>query len=55
MLLGLLEPEPSHGYDLKRDFDSYFGRGRPLRFSQVYATLFRLARDGKVSTLTGAE
>jgi DNA-binding PadR family transcriptional regulator len=46
-LLGLLERGPSHGYDLKRDYDSYFGRGRPLRYSQVYATLSRLARDGK--------
>jgi DNA-binding PadR family transcriptional regulator len=46
-LLGLLEREPSHGYDLKRDYDNYFGRGRPLRYSQVYATLSRLARDGK--------
>jgi DNA-binding PadR family transcriptional regulator len=47
MLRGLLEREPSHDYDLKRDFDSYFGQGRPLRYSQVYATLSRLARDGK--------
>jgi DNA-binding PadR family transcriptional regulator len=47
-LLGLLEREPSHGYDLKRDYDTYFGRGRPLPFGQVYATLARLARDGKV-------
>ena len=47
-LLGLLEREPSHGYDLKRDYDAYFGRGRPLPFGQVYATLKRLARDGKV-------
>ena len=39
-LLGLLERGPSHGYDLKRDYDAYFGRGRPLRYSQVYATLF---------------
>jgi DNA-binding PadR family transcriptional regulator len=46
-LLGLLEREPSHGYDLKRDYDAYFGRGKPLRYSQVYATLARLARDGK--------
>jgi DNA-binding PadR family transcriptional regulator len=46
-LLGLLERGPSHGYDLKRDYDAYFGQGRPLRFSQVYATLSRLARDGK--------
>jgi DNA-binding PadR family transcriptional regulator len=47
-LLGLLEREPRHGYDLKRDYDTYFGRGKPLPFGQVYATLGRLARDGKV-------
>ena len=45
-LLGLLEREPSHGYDLKRDYDTYFGRGKPLPYGQVYATLARLARDG---------
>jgi DNA-binding PadR family transcriptional regulator len=38
----------SHGYDLKRDYDTFFGRGKPLPFGQVYATLGRLARDGKV-------
>ena len=48
-LLGLLEREPSHGYDLKRDYDEFFGRGKQLPFGQVYATLGRLARDGKVS------
>ena len=47
-LLGLLERQPSHGYDLKRDYDTWFGRDRPLPFGQVYATLGRLARDGKV-------
>jgi DNA-binding PadR family transcriptional regulator len=48
-LLGLLEREPSHGYDLKRDYDVFFGRGKPLPFGQLYATLGRLARDGKVT------
>jgi DNA-binding PadR family transcriptional regulator len=48
-LLGLLEREPSYGYDLKRDYDSLFGRDKPLPFGQVYGTLGRLARDGKVS------
>ena len=47
-LLGLLDRRPSHGYDLKRDYDAYFGRGRPLPYGQVYATLARLSRDGKV-------
>jgi DNA-binding PadR family transcriptional regulator len=46
-LLGLLEREPSHGYDLKRDYDAFFGRGKPLPYGQVYATLARLTRDGK--------
>jgi len=48
-LLGLLEREPSHGYDLKRHYDAYFGRDKPLTFGQVYATLGRLSRDGKVA------
>jgi DNA-binding PadR family transcriptional regulator len=48
-LLGLLEQGPRHGYDLKRDYDTYFGRHKPLPFGQVYATLARLERDGKVS------
>ncbi|MDG6109139.1 PadR family transcriptional regulator [Dactylosporangium aurantiacum] len=47
-LLGLLEHAPSHGYELKRDYDALFGRGKPLPFGQVYSTLGRLARDGKV-------
>jgi DNA-binding PadR family transcriptional regulator len=47
-LLGLLEREPSHGYDLKREYDAYFGRDKPLPFGQVYSTLARLTRDGKV-------
>ena len=42
-LLGLLEREPSHGYDLKRDYDAYFGRGKPLPVGQVYATLAHAA------------
>ncbi len=46
-VLGLLDRRPSHGYDLKRDYDMYFSRGRSLPFGQVYATLARLARDGK--------
>jgi len=48
-LLGLLEREPSHGYDLKRDYDAFFGRGKSLPFGQVYSTLGRLVRDGKIT------
>jgi DNA-binding PadR family transcriptional regulator len=48
-LLGLLEPSPRHGYELKRLFDRYFAPDRPLAFGQVYATLSRLERDGNVA------
>jgi DNA-binding PadR family transcriptional regulator len=49
-LLGLLEPEPSHGYELKREYDTLFGdNGRPLPFGQLYGTLARLERDGRIA------
>lgn len=48
-LLGLLEREPSYGYELKREYDAIFGRGKSLPFGQVYSTLSRLARDRKVT------
>jgi DNA-binding PadR family transcriptional regulator len=47
-LLGLLQQEPRHGYDLKRLFDRTFASGRPLAFGQVYATLDRLEGRGQV-------
>jgi DNA-binding PadR family transcriptional regulator len=47
-LLGLLESGPQHGYGLKKSYDSYFGRDRPLDYGQVYSTLSRLLRDGLV-------
>ena len=49
-------PWPSSGFSIanqatamtsKRDYDTYLSPGRPLPFGQVYATLSRLARDGK--------
>ena len=49
-LLGLLERGPSHGYDLKRDYDAYFGRGRPLGYSQVYAMLSPAGRPRDLPT-----
>jgi DNA-binding PadR family transcriptional regulator len=46
--LGLLESTPRHGYELKRAYDEKLGRGRPLAFGQVYATLSRLLKNGLV-------
>lgn len=54
VFLGLLEPAPSHGYTLKQGYDTFFGRSRPLKFGQVYATLQRLERD-RLVTIVGTE
>jgi DNA-binding PadR family transcriptional regulator len=47
-LLGLLEQQPRHGYDLKRLFDRYFAPDHPVAFAQVYSTLGRLEQRGRV-------
>lgn len=48
-LLGILGKQPSYGYDLKKDYDSFYGNEKPLAFGQVYSTLSRLLRDKKIS------
>ena len=48
-LLGLLNEEPRHGYELKQAFDRVLSPQRPLPFGQVYASLSRLERDGRVA------
>src|SRR5690242_5313413 len=47
-LLGLLESGPRHGYDLKRSYDERFGQDRSLHYGQVYYTLSRLLKNGRV-------
>lgn len=47
--LGLLEAGPSHGYDLKREYDARFGTDRPVAYGQVYATLSRLLKSGLIT------
>ncbi len=44
--LALLLHGPRHGYEVKKEHDSWFPEGKPLAFGQVYATLGRLVRDG---------
>ncbi len=48
VMLGLLEQAPSHGFALKTDYDTRFGRTRGVAIGQVYSTLARLQRDGLV-------
>ncbi len=47
--LGLLEAGPSHGYELKREYDVRFGLERPVAYGQVYASLSRLLKHGLVA------
>lgn len=54
-LLGLLEERPKHGYELRRSYDERLAGVRPLRSGQVYSTLGRLARDGRVGEVGGEQ
>ena len=47
-MLGLLRQEPRHGYDLKRLVDRYFAPEHPVAFAQIYSTLERLEKRGRV-------
>ena len=44
--LALLVGGPRHGYEVKKEHDTWFPDSKPLAFGQVYATLARLVRDG---------
>jgi DNA-binding PadR family transcriptional regulator len=48
-LLGLLERQPRHGYELRQEYDTHFSGARPLKSGQIYSTISRLERDGQVA------
>ena len=54
-LLGFLSQGPNYGYELKKMYDSLFGRDKPILPGQIYSTLSRLERDGKVEEVEDAE
>jgi len=54
-LLGLLEDRPKHGYELRRSFDERLAGAKPLRSGQVYSTLGRLERDGRIDEVGGEQ
>jgi DNA-binding PadR family transcriptional regulator len=47
-LLALLAESPTHGYQLKTEFETRTGGSWALNIGQVYTTLQRLERDGLV-------
>lgn len=50
-LLGLLANAPNYGYELKKQYDGFFGKDKPILPGQVYSTLGRLKRDNKVEEI----
>ena len=38
-LLGLLANAPNYGYELKKQYDGFFGKDKPILPGQVYSTL----------------
>lgn len=54
-LLALLAEAPTHGYQLKTDFERRTANQWALNIGQVYTTLQRLERDGLVAPLEPAD
>jgi DNA-binding PadR family transcriptional regulator len=48
VLLALLAEEPTHGYELKRQFDETIGRLWPVQQAQIYNNLRLLEKDGLI-------
>lgn len=48
-MLGLLRNQPSYGYELRRQYNTLFGKEKPILSGQVYASLARLKRDHKIT------
>jgi DNA-binding PadR family transcriptional regulator len=47
-LLAILDQGPCYGYQLRAEFDRRTGSTWPLNVGQIYSTLDRLERDGRV-------
>ena len=47
-VLGLVDIEPRHGYELRRTYDAHFAGDRPLKTGYLYSTLNRLERDALI-------
>lgn len=54
-LLGFLSTKPNYGYELKKLYDMFFGRDKPILSGQIYSTLARLERDGAVEEVVNTD
>jgi DNA-binding PadR family transcriptional regulator len=55
VLLALLAEEPTHGYELKRQFDETVGKLWPVQQAQIYNNLRLLEKDGLIAFDTRVE
>jgi DNA-binding PadR family transcriptional regulator len=55
VLLALINEQPAHGYELKRQFDEAIGRLWPVQQAQIYNNLRLLEKDGLIELATRVE
>jgi len=54
-ILGILNVNPNYGYEIKKIYDRLFGKEKPILAGQIYSTLSRLERDGRIVDITSDE
>ena len=52
VLLSFLADESNYGYELKKKYDSYFGKDKPILPGQIYSSLARLKKDNKIKEVS---
>lgn len=52
VLLSFLADESNYGYELKKKYDSYFDKDKPILPGQIYSSLARLKRDNKIKEVS---
>lgn len=52
VLLSFLADKSNYGYELKKKYDSYFGKDKPILPGQIYSSLARLKRDNKIKEVS---
>jgi DNA-binding PadR family transcriptional regulator len=52
-ILGLLDEQPLHGYEVKSRFEDMLGGTWEVNIGQIYSTVQRLERDGLVEAVGG--
>lgn len=54
-LLGLIQLSPNYGYQLGRLYNQFFSFNQSVHLGQIYSSLSRLERDGKIISIKSSE